>query len=282
VLLAGSGGTWGASFLFIDIGLDAFAPGVVTLLRLVFGFFALALFPASRRKIDPVDRPRVALLALTWLAFPLTMFPLAEQRVTSSVAGMLNGATPLATALFATWLFRRPPGRRQGQGIALGLAGVVMIAWAAGSSGANSALGVAMILAAVTCYGLSFNLAVPLQQRYGGLALLWHMQMVAIVLTLPFGCYGLAHSTFAWGPLVAVAALGAFGTGFAYVANTTLSGRVGGTRASVAVYLTPAVAIALGAIVRGDRVRPLALVGIAAVLAAAALTSRAERPATSR
>ncbi|HEX8135806.1 MAG TPA: EamA/RhaT family transporter, partial [Actinomycetes bacterium] len=64
LLLSGVALIWGSSFLFIDIGLEAFRPGVVALARLGLGVAALALFPAARRPVDRADLPRVALLGL--------------------------------------------------------------------------------------------------------------------------------------------------------------------------------------------------------------------------
>ena len=48
---------------------------------------------------------------MLWLAFPLSMFPFAEQHVSSALTGMLNGATPLFAAAVASILARRVPSR---------------------------------------------------------------------------------------------------------------------------------------------------------------------------
>jgi drug/metabolite transporter (DMT)-like permease len=82
-------------------------------------------------------------------------------------------------------------------------------------------------------------------------------------------------SSFAWSSLLAVAVLGSVGTAVAFVAFTTLAGRVGSTRASVAVYLVPVVAIALGALFRDETIAAISLVGTVLVTAGAYLTSRA-------
>jgi drug/metabolite transporter (DMT)-like permease len=56
----------------------------------------------------------------------------------------------------------------------------------------------------------------------------------------------------------------------------TLVGRVGATRGSVATYLIPVVAIALGVVFLDEVIEPISLLGTALVLAGAYLTSRAE------
>src|SRR5437868_11107367 len=113
---------WGASFLFIAEGLQAVAPMGVTFVRIAIGFVTLSLLPSARRPIVRGDRLKTALLGTLWLAFPLSMFPFAEQHVSSALAGMLNGATPLFAALVASVLARRSPSRRVPAGLAIGFA----------------------------------------------------------------------------------------------------------------------------------------------------------------
>src|SRR5687767_1745410 len=86
-LLAGVALTWGSSFLFIDIGVDHFEPGLVALLRIVFGALTLAVIPAARRSIRREDWPLVALLGVIWMAVPFVLFPYAQERIDSSLAG---------------------------------------------------------------------------------------------------------------------------------------------------------------------------------------------------
>jgi drug/metabolite transporter (DMT)-like permease len=276
LLLSGIALIWGSSFLFIDIGLRAFRPGVVGLARLGLGVAALALFPAARRHLDRADLPRVAFLGLIWAGLPLLLFPVAQQWIDSSVAGMLNGAVPLFGAAWAVLLLRRPLGRVQTLGLLVGFAGVVAISWPEVRGSRATTLGVALVLVAVACYGLAVNLAVPLQQRYGALPVLLRAQTAALALLVPFGLWSLPGSRFAWGPALAMLPLGILGTGLAFVLMSTLVGRVGGPRGAVATYFIPVVAIALGVVFLGERVAPAALLGTALVLVGAWLTSRRE------
>jgi drug/metabolite transporter (DMT)-like permease len=276
LLLSGIALIWGSSFLFIDIGLEAFRPGVVALARLGLGVAALALFPAARRPVDRADLPRVAFLGLIWAGLPLLLFPVAQQWIDSSVAGMLNGAVPLFGAAWAVLLLRRPLGRVQTLGLLVGFAGVVAISWPELQGSRATTLGTTLVLLAVACYGLAVNLAVPLQQRYGALPVLLRAQLAALALLVPFGLWSLPGSRLAWGPALAMLPLGILGTGLAFVLMSTLVGRVGGPRGAVATYFIPVVAIALGVAFLGERVAPAALLGTALVLVGAWLTSRRE------
>ncbi len=276
-LLGGIAAIWGSSFLFMAIGLEAFRPGVVTMARVVLGATALGLVPRARTPIAREDLPRVALLGITWVAIPLSLFPIAQQWIDSSVAGMINGAVPIATAVWSTLLLRRLPGRIQMLGIALGFAGVVAIFLPELRGSAATALGAALVVLAIVLYGLSANMVVPLQQRYGALPVLLRAQVVALVVVVPIGLSQLSGSTFAWGPALAMVPLGMLSTGLAFVFMATLVGRVGGPRGSVAIYFVPIVAVALGVAALGEAIEPLAVAGTALVLVGAWFTSRRER-----
>ncbi|HEV3399820.1 MAG TPA: DMT family transporter [Actinomycetes bacterium] len=274
LLLAGVALIWGSSYLFIDIGLEALAPGVIAVVRVALGLAALSLVPAARRPIGREDLVRVAFLGVIWAGLPMILFPVAQQWIDSSVAGMLNGAVPLASAAWAVVLLRRPLPRVHAVGLLIGFAGVLAISWPQLQGSRATTLGAGLVILAVVLYGLAINLAVPLQQRYGALPVLLRAQLAALVLLLPFGLWGLRSSSFAWPSVLAMVPLGVLGTGVAFVLMTTLVGRVGGPRGAVATYFIPVVAIVLGVVLLGERVAPAALAGTALVVAGAWLTSR--------
>lgn len=268
---------WGSSFLLMAIGLDAFAPGLVTLLRVGLGAAALWLVPQARStKIDRHDWPRVVVLALVWIAIPLSLFPLAQQYINSAVAGMLNGATPIFTAIIAVALLGRMPRFVTIAGLGVGLAGVVFISAPSITEGSSEALGALLVLLATLCYGVSINISAPIQQRYGSIPLMARVLAVATLFVSPFGLLALPESSFAWDSLVASAIVGVVGTGIAFVIMGNLVGRVGGTRASFITYVIPVVALVLGVAFRDDTVAPIAIVGVVLVIIGALLASRRE------
>jgi drug/metabolite transporter (DMT)-like permease len=280
-LLAGVAGAWGSAYLLISVALEGFSPFAVAFLRVALGAALLTLIPAARRgpRPEPHDRVRIALLGLVWIAIPLTLFPLAQQSVSSAVAGMLTGAQPVLAATIAALLLGRLPDARLRVGLGIGVVGVVAIAWGAASGAGGSSIGgIALVLAAVLCYALGVNIAVPLQQRYGGLPVIRRTLVVGAVLTLPGGAIGLADSHPTAGAVAAVIPLGLICTGIGYVLFATLAGRAGASRGSIAIYLIPVVALVLGVVFRGDAVSALELVGIALVLAGAWLARGPRRP----
>jgi drug/metabolite transporter (DMT)-like permease len=262
---------WGASYLFIAESLRAIGPNGVTFVRIAVGFATLSLIPAARRRLLHHDRWKGVVLGVLWMAFPLSMFPFAEQRVSSALTGMLSGAVPLCAAAVASILARRPPTRAIAVGLAVGFAGVFLMGLtdmlAEHAAGAPSqATGVLLILAAQICYGVAINLARPLQQRNGALPVVWNAQAVALMLTAPLGLPDLVRAHWSPAPLAALLTLGAFGTGIAYVLSATAAGRLGATRASTTSFLVPAVALMLGLTFRHEHVAVLSIAGAAVCL----------------
>lgn len=280
-LLLFVGTVFGSSFLFMEIGLTTLAPPVVTLLRLLLGFATLSLFPRARQvAMSRADVRRTSAIGLVWLGVPLLLFPLAQQWIDSSVAGMLNGAMPLMTVAWTALLGRTFPGRVQALGLGVGFVGIVAVSVpeipVASLGTPQTLLGAAMALTAATLYGLAATLVTPLQQRYGSLPVMLRAQRAAIVFVLPFALFGLRASRPSVPALLAMVPLGVLGTALAFVAIATLIGRVGAPRGSVAVYLVPIVAIVLGVVFLGEQVHPLALGGALLIVAGAWLTSRRE------
>jgi len=273
--LAVPGLIWSASFYFIAEGLKGFPAAMITPMRLAFGFLTLACVPAARVRLPREAWPRLVLLATIWMAVPLTMFPFAEERVASSVAGMLNGAIPLFVASVATFVYKRRPSRAQLSGLAVGFVGVVLIAAPSLGEGSSSAIGIGLIFVALACYGFALDLAAPLQQRYGSLPVLWNAQLVALVLVIPFAIPSADDVEFAWKPLLMIGALGMFGTALAYVVMAANAGRFGSTRASVTTYLIPVGSLVLGAAILDESVAVLSVLGSAVTLWGAWLAGRA-------
>lgn len=265
---------WGSSFLLMDIGLEAFEPGLITWMRVGLGAAVLWLVPDARRPVAREDRARVLTLSVLWVGIPFTLFPIAQQFVNSAITGMLNGAMPIFAAAIAVAMLMRWPRGATMAGLILGLVGVVAISAPSIGEGSSEALGVALVVLATACYGLAVNIAAPLQQRYGALPIMARMLALATIWTAPLGVFGLSRSSFGWAALVAIAIAGMVGTGIAFAFMASLVGRVGATRGSFIAYGIPVVALVLGVVFRDDNVTPPALAGIVLVIAGALLASR--------
>lgn len=274
-MTAGVALTWGASFLFIAIAIDHVATGVVPVARLGFGALALACFPAARRPIHRSDLGRVALLGLVAMTFPFYLYPLAEQSVSSSVTGMINGSIPVTTVMAAAVLTRTLPSRRRITAVLIGFVGIAFISFGSVGDGKGASVhGVLFLLAATLCYAFTSILSRELQVRYGTLPVLLWQELFALAFSLPLGIPAFMDSEFAWSSFLALAVLGAMGTGFAYVMYGMLMVRAGAVRGVIGVFFTPIVATLLGVVFRDESVSFLAVTGMCVVLGGAWLTSR--------
>lgn len=270
--------TWGASFLFIAIAIDHVATGVVPIARLGFGAATLACFPAARKKIDRSDWKRISILAFVSMTLPFYLYPLAEQTVSSSIAGMINGSIPITTVVAAAVLTRNMPSARRIVAVCIGFVGIALISFGSvgGDKGA-SIHGVMFLLFATCCYAFTSILSRELQVKYGTLSVLMWTELVALLFSLPLGLPALADSEFAWSAFFALLVLGSFGTGLAYVLYGTLMVRAGAVRGVIGVFFTPIVATILGLLFRDEKVTVLAVIGMCVVLIGAWLTSRPDK-----
>ena len=280
LLIVVPGVIWGASFLFIAEGLTAVAPDGVTFIRILVGFLTLSLVPGARQPIQRSDWKGVFALGLLWFAFPMSMFPHAEQWISSALTGMLNGTVPLFATAVAAVLHRRWPPRMVAVGIAAGLFGGVLMAWPGLGAGGSSALGIVLVIAACVSYGFAVNLARPLQQRNGALPVVWRALFVALILTAPLGLPRALNGHWTPRAVLSLLALGALGTCVANVMTTIAAGRLGATSASVSAYFIPVVALILGVVVRNEHVATISLIGGAVSLAAAWVVRWASMRAT--
>lgn len=276
---------WGASFLLMAESLEAFTPAVVTLGRVGLGALALGAIRLATRvgrndrhhsptRIERSDYGRVFLVALLWVAVPFTLFPLAQQWVNSSVAGLLNGATPIFVSVVSAVLVRVPPNPVQRIGLAVGFLGILAISIGSASGGSSEAKGVLLVLGATICYGFAINIASPLQSRYGAVLLMSTVLGLATLMVAPLALVDLGSNVWNTKAGLSLAFLGVVGTGLAYWTMATLVGRVGSIRASFITYLIPVVSLVLGVTIRGDSLSVLAALGAPATIAGAVLAGR--------
>jgi drug/metabolite transporter (DMT)-like permease len=272
--------TWGSSFLLIAIAIKYVDPAVVPFGRSLTGAAALALLPSARHLIPVREWPRLILLGLIWMALPFWLFPLAEQTVASSVAGMMNGGLPVVMATVTAVWVSRMPSRQRVIAILLGFIGIVVVALpsiiAETDSGESIAdgLGILYLALALLCYALGANIARPLQAKYSPARLFLHVQVAAALWTLPVSIGGIGDSRFAWSALLAIVVLGVMGTGVAFVAFGTLLQRTGITRAMIPTYFTPIVGLVLGVALNDEDLAIISVAGMAIVIVSAWMTSK--------
>ena len=269
---------WGCSFIFIKLGLEFLTPFGVAFGRCALGALALLIYLKVKGLSLVRDRKMIGhlwVVALLLNVIPGIFFAWAETEVTSILAGIINAVTPLM-ALIAIMLVSRneKPTAPQIVGLLLGFLGVLTVLGAWKGLGDNPLWAILVLLAAVTCYGFSF----PYSRRYILPAQLAPEVMAATQVTLGaitllplFLIDGIAKDEYRIGPVLAMIALGVFGSGFAYIWNFTIMRAAGSAIASSVTYVTPVVAVVVGLIFLQEKLHWYEPVGALVVLLGAAI-----------
>ncbi|MFJ5614072.1 DMT family transporter [Streptomyces sp. NPDC093221] len=286
IRFAALGLVWGFSFLFMKVGNEAFAPLQVTLGRMVFGTAVLAVAVAVKRERLPRG-PRVwlhlAVAAVLLNALPFSLFAYSEQTIPSMLAGICNAATPLFSMLVSVVaLSEDRPSRQRFAGVGLGFIGVLTVLGAWQGFSGQDPKGTIMALTAAFSYAVgwayvrrtlsgtdSSHLAMSASQLSLGTA--------QLLLVTPF--FTSMPDSYPLKSVLSVLALGALGTGVAFLIQYGLVAEKGPTIGSMVTYLIPIVATAAGVLLLGEALSWNEPVGAAVILIGAALTQRRPKAA---
>ena len=249
------GVVWGCSFIFIKLGLDFLTPFGVAFGRCALGALTLLAWAKYKKISLPKSGKLWAhlwVVSLMLNVIPGVLFALAETEVTSILAGIINAVTPLMTLIAIMVVTRdEKPKFYQVLGIGIGFIGVLTVLGAWQGLGDNPLWAILVLLAAVTCYGFSF----PYSRRFVIPHKLQSESIAAAQVTtgaitlLPFYLFdGIARDDYRPGPVLAMLALGVFGSGFAYIWNFKIMAIAGSAIASSVTYITPIVAVIVGVI----------------------------------
>lgn len=270
---------WGASFLLIKLALEGLSPLQIVVGRVSAG--ALVLWAILLLRRQPLPRgirlwAHLMVLGVVANIVPFFLFGFGEQRITSGLAGVLNGSTPLFTLVFAIALLpqeRLSPARVLG--LALGLIGVVLVVGPWDSNPLTSSVpGQLACLGASCCYAIAFvytrrfvsGSGYPPTSLAAG-----QLGSAAVLLWLVAPLLARGEMALTGTVVGAVAVLGAVGTGVAYLLYYRLIADAGATSTSMVTYLIPVVAVLLGVLVLSEPVGWNLFAGAAVVILGVAL-----------
>ncbi len=272
------GVVWGCSFIFIKLGLEFLTPFGVAFGRCALG--ALTLLAWAKYKGIALPKSKKMLLHL-WVVslllnvIPGILFALAQTEVTSILAGIINAVTPLMTLLAIMVVTRdEKPKLYQVAGILIGFIGVLTVLGAWKGLGDNPLWAILILLAAVTCYGFSFPYSrrFVLPHKLAPESIAAGQVTLGALTLLPFFIYnGIEKYEYQTAPVLAMLALGVFGSGFAYIWNFKVMAIAGSAIASSVTYLTPVVAVIVGVIFLQESIYWYEPVGALIVLLGAAI-----------
>jgi drug/metabolite transporter (DMT)-like permease len=277
---------WGASYLFIKVALeDEVAPWAIVSSRTALA--ALVLVPlALHLGVLGSLRGRlgaVFVLSMVQVAVPLTFIALGEERISSSLTGILVASAPIFTFLLAFALTGEQRASASSlSGVAIGIVGVGMLLGVDAGGGAEALVGGAFVISAAFGYALA---AWDLKRNLGGVepvATVAGTQAIAALVTLPLGLLHVPDSMPGFDALASLVTLGVVCTGFAFVLFHSLVASDGPERASLVGYIAPVFSIFYGVMLLDESFTGFTLAGLVLILGGSWLAAGGELPARRR
>lgn len=151
---------WGSSFILIKKAMIVFDPYEVASLRILCSSIAfLPMIIYLRKEIKWHKWKQFLLVGMMGSGIPAFMYPLAQQGISSGIAGVLNSLTPAFTFLVGIIVFKNVFSKGQFIGLSIGLAGAVALAAYGDGSFDLSNLWYAMFaVIASVCYAFNVNM----------------------------------------------------------------------------------------------------------------------------
>ena len=278
---------WGASFLFIKLGVRDMSPATLVFSRALLGALTLGLIFAARRQTPFPAGTRARLLPFLVLAIlgslvPWVAIAFGEQSISSALASILNATTPLWTAVFAYWVTpaERPSGLNY-LGVAIGFMGTAILIAPdlIGQPLRASTIGTLAVLAAACSYAVSALFA---RRRLRGVSPLqvgfWQLILTApLAFAVALPTIGATHLSVP--SIAAMLFLGVGGSGIAFLLYYFMMNTLGPTRATTVTFLVPVTAVFWGATLLREAITVPILAGMGVILLGLYLTSRPRRSA---
>jgi drug/metabolite transporter (DMT)-like permease len=269
---------WSSGFAGIRVGLEAYGPGQMALLRFVVASLVLVGYAVAVRMKPPEwrDLPRIFLagfLAVTVYHLGLSF---GQQTVTAGAASLLVNASPIFTALLSALFLGERLGLRAWAGILVSFTGIALIALGEGG-GMRFSPGALLVLLAALATSVYFVYQKPLTAKYGPLRFSTYVVWSGTLLMAPPFLWALPGEIRA-APLAAtfcVVYIGVFPAALCYVTWTYVLSRMPPTRASSFLFLIPPLAILVSWLWLREAPTVLALIGGGIALGGVALTNSA-------
>ena len=246
---------WGSSFILMKFGLKELTALQVAALRILSA--GLVLMPFAFKAYKEIPQKKLVYVITSGLLgnfLPAFLYCLAETRLDSALAGVLNSFTPVFAIIIGVSFFQMEITRQKTIGVLIGFIGLVMLPFAAKKGIDFKDVSFSMlILLATICYGINVNMVgrhlkeVP-SLRIASLGLAcWAFASFIILLGSGFFKMDFTNDKILFAS-VSSATLGIFGSAIASIMFYMLVKRAGTIFASLVTYGIPFVAIIIGVI----------------------------------
>ncbi|MEI6264558.1 MAG: DMT family transporter [Sphingobacteriia bacterium] len=243
---------WGSSFILMKGGMNVLSPYQVASIRIMSAGIILLPFAIKAFKHIPGQKRGLVILSgLLGSFFPAYLFCIAETKIDSALAGILNALTPLFVIVTGIGFFQLKVKMNQVVGIIIGFIGLTLLVAAGANISVQYISYALLVLLATLFYGINVNMVGKHMQGIGSLeiaAMAFIFLIIPCALILQFtGFFALPLAEHAYlQSIMASATLGVFGTAIASILFYKLVKRAGALFASTVTYGIPFVAIGWG------------------------------------
>ena len=266
---------WGSSFLMIKYSLEELNPSDIAIYRILIGALFINIFVRAKENIIKIDNVKIFIISFFWMALPFYMFGIAEQTIASSLAGLINGSTPIFVALIAVIFYKLKVTKIQVLYIFTGFIGVGLISLSEGINNVSFDIGFLYALIASISYGIAVNMVEPLIKKYDSLIVIKMVIRYAFLISLIiFGSTASFKLPTIEVSLIPMLILGIGGTGIAFLTYYKLLESVGRISSSFIVYMIPIFSIFFGYQFLNEITNSIQFIGIGIILSSAFLYSR--------
>lgn len=241
---------WGSSFILMKEGakhLTGWQIGAIRILAAAVVFLPFAVF--ALRRIPATKLSLIILTGVLGNLFPAFLFAIAiQQKIESSLAGILNSLTPLFVIAIGALFFKRKVAAIKVTGVLIGFAGLVMLSLSRGAVTLSELGFTLLILLATLFYGLNVNLITTYLRGadpFGMAAVSIASLLVPTLVVLYLNPVSL-DSAAVRQSIYACIALGVLSSAVATALYYSLIRAAGGLFASLVTYAVPVVAIFWG------------------------------------
>jgi drug/metabolite transporter (DMT)-like permease len=270
-----------ANYVISKLGMREFAPLTFAWLRVAGSAAVLALL-VRHDESPPLPRSDNRLLigfAILGVVINQTMFLTGLSLTTVQVSAILITTIPVFAAGAAIALGRERASVRRFAGIALAMAGALLVVGGESLGGSwRSTAGAVMIVVNCLSFALYLVLSKPAMARLSARRVVARMFTVGTILMLPISGYSLLHQRWraippaAW---IALALVIAGPTVGAYLLNAWALRHADSSVVAAYTYLQPVLATILGAIFLGEQIRAIVVAAALMIFGGVWLTSRA-------
>ena len=261
---------WGSSFLMMKYALEELDPFQISFYRIFIGMVFINLLNIKKVNIPLSQHKYLALVGTLWMALPFFLFAKAEETISSSLAGLINGSTPIFISLIAYVVFKENISNIQKTYLVTGFLGIYLVSFGFNNALLDLNLGAFLALLASISYGFAANIVQPLIKKYGSLNTL----KIALRCGSLFSFIALLPSSSLVLPTVGVSLfpmllLGIGSSGIAFLSFYKLIDDVGAVAGSITVYIIPIFSVIFGYMFLNEYTSSIQMIGIFIVIISA-------------